>query len=249
MQIQIKKIKHILKFILGPAIIPIRHIRWEIYLLQLKINNLGKDPKEIFSNYWRENHWKNEETKSGDGSTLLYTEHIRKEIPKLINRLHATSMLDAPCGDFNWFKEIKFENAISYTGADIVDGLIFDLNQRFSSATRKFITLDVIKDKLPDADIWMCRDLIFHLPTVDVFNLINNFIKSNIKYLLITSHAADDINNEDTFMGGFRLINLLTPPFSLPAPDAKIKDYITGSHERYLLLYKREALQAWKLDR
>lgn len=243
-----KKFKHILKLILGPAIVPIGRVRWKFYLFRLKMANLGKDRKEIFSNYWSKNHWKNEETKSGDGSTLMYTEQIRRDIPILISRLNVNSILDAPCGDFNWFKEINFESTISYTGADIVEGLISDLNQRFSSATRKFIAMDIIKDKLPDADIWLCRDLIFHLPNEDVFNLIDNFIKSDIKYLLITSHAASDIKNEDTFMGGFRLINLISPPFLLPTPDAKIKDYIEGAHERYLLLYKKEDLQAWKLN-
>lgn len=247
MQIKSKKIKNTLKHILGPALIQIRHIRWKIYLFRLKISNLGKDSKKIFSDYWVKNHWNNKETKSGDGSTLLYTEHIRKEIPILLNHLHASSILDAPCGDFNWFKEIKFQTPINYIGADIVDGLIFDLNRKFGNDTRKFISLDVIKDSLPDADIWMCRDLIFHLPNADVFNLIDNFTKSNIKYLLITSHATEDIKNKNTFMGGFRLINLLSPPFSLPEPDARIKDYIKGSHERYLLLYKREALRAWKI--
>ena len=180
--------------------------------------NHGKNPKEIFSGYWRKNHWGNAESKSGDGSTLRYTEHIRQEIPILLNRLNATSMLDAPCGDFNWFKEIKFEYAIEYTGGDIVDDMVLELNHKYGNATRKFIVMDAVRDKLPDVDIWMCRDLIFHLPTLDVKKLIDNFIKSNIKYLLITSHVASDISNADTFLGGFRLINLLNPPFTLPKP-------------------------------
>jgi SAM-dependent methyltransferase len=223
-------------------------IRIKIYFLRLRLKNQGKDAKEVFSDYWSKNHWKNSESKSGDGSTLLYTVHIRREIPLLIKRLQATSMLDAPCGDFNWFKEVKFGQEVNYMGGDIVDGMISELNQKYGSNARKFITLDAIAGKLPDVDIWMCRDLIFHLPTADVFKLIDNFIKSNIKYLLVTSHAASEISNEDTFIGGFRLINLLNPPFSFPSADEQMKDYIEGFPERYLLLYKRETLQAWKKE-
>lgn len=223
-----------------------RYIKGRIYVYNLKLDNEGKNPKEVFSGYWNKNHWSNKESKSGDGSTLLYTEHIRKEIPILLKRLHASSMLDAPCGDFNWFKEIEFDSTISYIGGDIVDDLIDELNEKFGNNDRKFVAIDAVLDKLPDVDIWMCRDLIFHLPTADVIKLIDNFIESNIKYILITSHAASEIENKDTFIGGFRLINLLKLPFSFPEPEVRIKDYISGFPERYLLLYERENLKAWR---
>lgn len=217
----------------------------KFYYLRLRLRNSGKSSKQIFSDYYHKNHWKNKETISGDGSTLLYTKHIRREIPLLLRRLNATSILDAPCGDFNWFKEVELRD-IKYTGSDIVDEMIFRLNQVYGNSMRKFIVLDVVKDELPKVDIWMCRDLIFHLPANDVFRLIDNFIKSEIKYLLITSHASVDIVNEDAFLGGFRLINILRPPFLLPEPIDKIKDYIDGFPERYLMLYDRQALKQWR---
>ena len=221
-------------------------IRNKIFFWRLRLANQGKDAKEVFSDYWKNNHWQNAESKSGDGSTLLYTEHIRREIPLLLKRLQATSMLDAPCGDFNWFKQVELGQDIGYVGGDIVDGMIAELNQKYASDSRKFIVLDAISGKLPSVDIWMCRDLIFHLPTAEIFKLIDNFLSSEVKYLLITSHAAREISYEDTFMGGFRLVNLLNAPFAFPEPEERMKDYIEGFPERYLLLYKRETLQAWK---
>lgn len=221
-------------------------IRMKIYFWRLRLANQGKDAKVVFSDYWKKNHWQNAESKSGDGSTLLYTEHIRREIPLLLKRLQATSMLDAPCGDFNWFKQVKLGQDVDYVGGDIVDGMIAELNQKYASDSRKFIVLDAISGKLPSVDIWMCRDLIFHLPTAEIFKLIDNFLNSEVKYLLITSHAARKISNDDTFMGGFRLVNLMNTPFSFPEPEERMKDYIEGFPERYLLLYKRETLQAWK---
>ena len=219
----------------------------KIYIWRLKFVNQGKDAKEVFSDYWKKNQWQNPESKSGDGSTLLYTEHIRSQIPLLLRKLQAKSMLDAPCGDFNWFKEVKLSQEISYIGGDIVEGMIEEISQKYGNEARKFIVQDAISGNLPSVDVWMCRDLIFHIPTAQIFQLIDNFIGSDVKYLLITSHGDGEICNEDTFMGGFRLVNLLNAPFSFPPPCERIKDYIDGFPERYLLLYKRETLHAWKV--
>lgn len=207
-----------------------------------------KNNKEIFTNYWLNNYWGNAESKSGDGSTLRYTEHIRKWIPVLIKNLGVISILDAPCGDFNWFKEVKLEEGIKYIGGDIVDELVKELRGNYREETRRFIVLDVVSDELPDVDMWICRDLVFHLPSSDVFKLLRNFINSNIKYLLITSHGTKNISNKEILIGGFRLTNLLDSPFSLPEPDARIKDYIEGYHERYLFLYSRDKLIAWESE-
>ncbi len=223
-----------------------RLIYTKMHFWYLRQKNQGKSAKEIFSGYWEKNHWRNAESKSGEGSTLEYTKHIRREIPLMLERLRASSMLDAPCGDFNWFKEVELGKGVSYIGGDIVDGMIAELNRKYASESRRFMVLDAISGDLPRVDVWMCRDLIFHLPTAEIFKLLDNFLRSEVKYLLITSHAADDIRNDDTFMGGFRLVNLLNAPFCFPEPEERMKDYIDGFPERYLMLYKRETLQAWK---
>ena len=221
-------------------------LRTKIYFLRLRMRNRKKSAKEIFSEYWHRNHWRNAESRSGDGSTLLYTENIRREIPLVVDRLHVSSILDAPCGDFNWFQHVKLRNGVSYIGGDIVEGMIGGLNKEYASASRQFLVVDVVSGKLPSVDLWICRDLIFHLPTKEIFRLIDNFIGSEIDYLLITSHADPEIINDDTFIGGFRLINLLNSPFYFPKPEEYIKDYIAGFPERNLLLYRRDALRAWK---
>ena len=222
-------------------------LRQNIYFWKLKQRNYGKGAKVVFSNYWKQNHWGIEETKSGEGSTLLYTEQIRREIPVLLKRLNATRLLDAPCGDFHWFKEVELGRHIHYIGGDIVDEMIEGLNEKYASSRREFIVIDVICDKLPIVDVWMCRDLIFHLPTSEIFRLIGNFLCSEVKYLLVTSHSVGGMKNNDTFMGGFRLIDLRKPPFNFPEPEEVMRDYIDGFPERALLLYKREALQSWQI--
>jgi hypothetical protein len=50
----------------------------------LSLSNF-RNKEELFTSYYRNNLWKCNETISGAGSTIKYTENIRKEIPKLIN--------------------------------------------------------------------------------------------------------------------------------------------------------------------
>jgi len=233
-------IKHLKRLYLAPR----NAIAWRL----LEIRNKGKSPKEIFSAYWRSNHWANPESRSGAGSTLVYTRRLRLEVTRLFNRLGITSLLDAPCGDFNWFKEVELGD-IRYVGADIVDELVSLLNDRYASASRRFLALDVLRDPLPACQLWLCRDLIFHLPTSDVFRVLDRFADSNIEFLLITSHAGRTVDNNDTFMGGFRTVNLQMSPFLLPEPLQAIDDYVEGFPQRCLHLFSREQILKWRAQR
>lgn len=220
-----------------------------LYFLRLSWRNRQKTAEAIFSDYWRSNHWKNSESKSGDGSTLRYTENIRRELPGLIERLDIKILLDVPCGDFNWFREVQLPSGVRYIGGDIVEDMINQLSETYGSSDREFMVVDAMADKLPAADMWICRDLIFHLPNKDIQRLLDNFLASSVSYLLITSHAGTEVANEDTFMGGFRLVDLLKPPFSLPVATLRIADYIEGYPERYLMLYHRDSLAKWRCAR
>src|SRR5580765_5333146 len=75
--------------------------------------------ESIFSGIYLNNSWSNPESVSGRGSTLAHTEMIRKTLPDLLAHLHARSLLDAPCGDFNWMQYVDL-GGIQYTGADVV---------------------------------------------------------------------------------------------------------------------------------
>src|ERR1700690_4609194 len=78
-----------------------------------------KSPERIFLDAFRDNRWGDAESISGPGSNLRVTEEIRKAIPELIADLGVRSILDIPCGDFNWMSRLDL--GVDYTGADIVD--------------------------------------------------------------------------------------------------------------------------------
>jgi len=61
----------------------------------------------VFSQIHRNNLWGEQESVSGNGSSLAATANLRQELPPLLAGLNVTSLLDAPCGDFNWMKEVS----------------------------------------------------------------------------------------------------------------------------------------------
>jgi hypothetical protein len=209
---------------------------------QRRLARIG-DTESIFNHHFETNEWHSKESISGPGSTIAYTENIRKEIPLLVNRLAVKTIFDAPCGDYNWFRMIRWERPVTYIGGDIVQPLV-ERNQSFyGSAVTKFIKIDIVHDILPSADLWLCRDCLFHLSTGDIMLVIDNFFRSEIPYLLTSTHSACT-ENWNIPTGSFRQLNLQLHPFSFCKPIMMIDDWIKGSPVRQLALWDRETLMS-----
>ena len=88
-----------------------------------KLAKIG-DTKDRFTRIYEQNRWNDGESRSGIGSTVDGTAKLREELPRLVQSLGATSLLDAPCGDFNWMREVEWPAGFEYIGADIVTALI-----------------------------------------------------------------------------------------------------------------------------
>lgn len=207
--------------------------------------------KSKFEFVYRLNLWANPESISGDGSTLGYTENIRKELPLLFRKYGITSIFDAPCGDYNWFRHVD-RGSVCYIGGDIVEAMANENQQKFGNNNTCFIEFDICHSKFPDADLWLCRDCMFHLPTSAVLAAFENYAESGIPYVLTTSHVDTD-ENKELPREGFRMLNLEKPPYNFPTPDAAIEDWIPGYPRRILGLWKQEdvcaAVAKWKTDR
>ena len=152
---------------------------------------------------------------------------VETRFSQLVARYHVGSLLDAPCGDFNWMQHVEFPDAFQYIGGDIVQDLVDELSRNYESGGRRFVRLDVTRDELPSADLWLCRDCLFHLPNADILAALKNFQRSDIKYLLTTTFTFPR-SNMDIEHGEFRYLNLELAPFSLPKPLAYSK--ITSCH-------------------
>lgn len=199
----------------------------------------------VFSSIYRSNYWSDGESRSGPGSTLKFTEEIRKQLPLIIARFGIKKIIDAPCSEYLWMSPVVEKTNIEYIGADIVHALI-EKNKIHQSDRVHFYCADITADKLPDADLWICRDAFFHFSYNDILMSLIRFSESNIKYLLTTTHKnTSNFANLDIATGDFRLIDLFDEPFSFPAtPLARFDDYIDPHPAREMCLFTREQITA-----
>ena len=128
-------------------------------------------------------------------------------IPDVIKRYDIKTFFDAPTGDRNWIKTIDFDElGVEYSGGEYVQEIVDDIG--LDCVTQ----FDVRYDTPPDVDLWLCRDLLFHLSDDDVETAMENMVDdSKIKYLLVTSHgtnARDHSLNRSIQTGDFRALVL-----------------------------------------
>lgn len=173
---------------------------------------MSRNLKEEFSEIYKTNRWCSDESRSGKGSELAQTKTIVNKIPALVKTLEISSMLDIPCGDFNYMKEIDLP--CDYIGADIVEPLI--AQNRVTYKNVDFRCLNVISDTLPPVDLVLVRDCFVHLSNHDVSMAIANIKSSGAKYLLVTSFPNTDVNL-DLNKPGWRKLNMSAQPFNLHA--------------------------------
>jgi hypothetical protein len=173
-------------------------------------------PADIFSRIHRENFWGEAESVSGRGSTMARTAVVRRELPALLASVGAKSMLDAPCGDFNWMREVDL-GEVEYTGADVVAELVERNRELYGREGRRFVVADLTRDELPRADVILCRDCLVHLSFRHVRAALRNFKRSGATYLLATTHTGVT-ENEEIATGDWRKLNLELRPLGLPPP-------------------------------
>jgi hypothetical protein len=155
--------------------------------------------------------------KSGIGSSLPYTESLRKNLIRSINEYGIKKIFDCSCGDWTWMREIQQELP-GYVGNDIVQELIDINNEKFSSDKIKFICGDMMEtlSNFEDGhfDLIICRHTLEHLPTQYTVELLNLLIKKT-NYAFITSSSLGSNRELYNFDGcSSRGINLNEDPYS-----------------------------------
>ena len=96
--------------------------------------------------------------------------------------------------------------------------------------------------RLPDADVVLCREVLFHLSFRDGLAALAN-IRAAGRWLLATSDTAIWFNS-DVATGDFRRINLERAPYRLPRPRAVISDEGV-CRGRVLALWPTSDLPTW----
>ncbi len=221
------KYNGLLKTVVKIFTTPFRIIKKLIYNKNKKLIFNENTAEKRFNLIYKTNFWSSNESVSGLGSEKKNTINIEKEIVHIINKYQIKSVLDAPCGDFNWIKNVLNKD-LNYTGGDIVKEIIDQNIMKFKEKNLKFIKLDITSENLPEADLMICRDCLIHFSLKNIKLFLENFKNSNINYILLTTYKLKDknkvITNIDIPDGEFREIDLTQPPFSFPKPVYEILD-------------------------
>lgn len=198
--------------------------------------------EQTFAPFYDENRWGDDESVSGPGSNLARTAKLRRELPGLLEAIGARTLLDAPCGDFNWIQHTQLQIE-QYIGVDVVPDLITRNQKLYGNDKTRFVFCDLTRDKLPRADVILCRDCFIHFSYRHIAAAIKNFKRSGSTYLLTNSYPAWP-ENANIRTGDFRHLNLALPPFNFPPPLKQIDEKLPEEQEQFF----GKILGVWRLS-
>lgn len=172
------------------------------------------------------------------GSSMEYTTKLRKELLIFFKKHQIQSLFDAGCNDCSWMSTVL--DNFEYCGGDISRPLITDLKNRYPQLN---VSLhDVTTDPLPWVDVLFVRDVTIHLNYSDKRKVIDNWLSSNIPWLLITHDEFETENTDFSYNGQFPFaqVNWELLPWNFPKPTDVI--YEIGSAGRCMALWHRDQI-------
>jgi hypothetical protein len=204
------------------------------------LSKKSREMRQVFSRIHAASAWGECESSSGPGSTCERAASFLPDLVALVRTLRISTLLDAPCGDFNWAKPLA-ECVRQYIGVDVVPAVIKANRRCYSSPCRRFLCLDIVHQRLPSADLVLCRDAFVHWETVDILKAVRNLRRTGAEYLIVTTFLGDR-GNPDIANGEWRPLNLQRPPFLFPPPLALVDErcHHTGG------IYADKRLGLWR---
>lgn len=200
----------------------------------------SREMRRIFEAIHVAKAWGDCESSSGPGSTRERAASFLADLVELVRSRRVETLLDAPCGDFNWAAPLA-DSVPRYIGVDVVPALIEANRRKWSSPRRRFLCRDMVRQRLPAADLVLCRDALVHLGEGDVFLTLANLRRTGAEYLVATTFVGDRAN-EDIASGEWRPLNMERPPYSFPPPLEVVDErcHHTGG------IYSDKRLALWR---
>jgi hypothetical protein len=83
--------------------------------------------------------------------------------------------------------------------------LINNLQNEHGGPRHSFQVIDIVEGPIPVADLWLCREVLFHLSNRDVLKVLDLFGNSNVKHILTTifDFVQEIETSEWAALGGF----------------------------------------------
>jgi hypothetical protein len=202
--------------------------------------------KFIFFLIYKSNHWNkykkiNEDNflVSGPGSIPgnKQTNNVINNLDIFIKKNNIKSILDMPCGDFSWMKNLVKNNTdINYTGYDIVNDIITLNNKKHSSNKINFFCRDIVNEKNYDNfDLVFIRDFFIHIDNESINRILTKIKNSKVRFLACSNNNNESFNNNIAAIGAHRKINLKIKPFYL---DEIFHTFSEEKDDNYINIYK-----------
>jgi SAM-dependent methyltransferase len=175
------------------------------------------DALDAFRQIYESDHWKGG---SGEGSQVAATEPYRRVLASVLGGCDIRTVVDAGCGDWQFSRLIDWSGK-RYLGVDIVPEMIAGNRQSFASESIEFIAGDVRAQRLPKADLLLCKDVLQHWDVESIAVFLSRNLR-RYRYALITNdiasiHVGSEMLNADIPIGHWRPIDLECPPFDARA--------------------------------
>jgi hypothetical protein len=175
--------------------------------------------------------------KTRGGSSLEYTAKLRKELPVVFKKYKIQSIFDAGCNDCSWMSTL-IDN-LDYYGGDISQPMVTDLQNRCPELN--IVLHDITTDKLPSVDVLFIKDVTIHLNNADKKKVIQNWLASNIPWIMVTHDEFED-NVDFDYADGcpFAFVNWEKAPWNFPKPTEVI--YEVSDAGRCMALWHRDQI-------
>jgi SAM-dependent methyltransferase len=210
-------------------------------------NFAGLNLPQRFRRIYETNLWGAVASASGLGSEIDATAVLRAELPRLLEALTVTSLLDAPCGDAGWINAADLR--VRIIGVDIVPALIERLKARVAAGEMKgeYHLADITCDPLPRCDAILCRDCLVHLSFASIERAVANFRASGATWLIATTFP-DWQTNHDCENGDWRALNFERAPFDWGPPAELLNENCTeaggGWHDKRLGVWRLSDIES-----
>lgn len=185
--------------------------------------------KAVMEQIYSQNLWGTDgsEFYSGEGShkpeiVNAYVGVVQSFLNSFTDKLE---VCDLGCGDFNIGQHLVAYSK-KYIAVDIVPDLITRNQKEYALENLEFQCLDISKDKLPQGDCAIIRQVFQHLSNAEISSILEKL--TPYTYLIVTEHLPQhhfEANKDSIASQGIRLkkesgVDLLQPPFNLQPKES-----------------------------
>lgn len=185
-------------------------------------------------------------------SSINGTVNIAQDIENLFDQYNIKSMFDAGCNDCGWMSKVIDHTKVAYQGGDISLAMVAHVWRMRPELDVQ--VHDATTDPFPQVDLLFVRDVAIHLNNADKKKLWQNWLDSEIPWILITHNKEINPNNKpptDAFYSNKDLeynqtlpeamANWELEPWCFPSPIEQIWEYGPGG--RCLALWHRTQIE------